>query len=58
MAQLLQATNRLAEAEPLMRRALEILLATLGREHPPHTQIAQRNYVRLLEALGQTLAED
>ena len=34
LAQLLQATNRLAEAEPLMRRALEIDEKSYGPEHP------------------------
>ncbi|MCH7726225.1 MAG: tetratricopeptide repeat protein, partial [Planctomycetes bacterium] len=34
LAQLLQATNRLAEAEPLMRRALAIFRASLGDDHP------------------------
>ena len=34
LAQLLQRTNRLGEAEPLMRRALEITVATLGEQHP------------------------
>ena len=34
LAQLLQATNRLAEAEPLMRRALEIDEASYGKDHP------------------------
>jgi hypothetical protein len=34
LARLLQATNRVGEAEPLMRRALEILVAGLGTEHP------------------------
>ena len=34
LAQLLQATNRLGEAEPLMRRALEIDEASFGRQHP------------------------
>jgi hypothetical protein len=31
---LLQATNRLAEAEPLMRRALEIDEKSYGPDHP------------------------
>ena len=31
---LLQDTNRIGEAEPLMRRALEIDEATFGRQHP------------------------
>ena len=34
LAQLLQATNRLAEAEPLMRRALAIDETSFGAEHP------------------------
>ena len=34
LAQLLQATNRLAEAEPLMRRALAIDEQSYGAEHP------------------------
>ena len=34
LAQLLQRTNRLAEAEPLMRRALEIDEVAFGKQHP------------------------
>ena len=34
LAQLLQRTNRLGEAEPLMRRALEIDVAAFGEQHP------------------------
>ena len=34
LARLLQATNRLGEAEPLMRRALVIDEASYGDEHP------------------------
>ncbi len=34
LAQLLQATNRLAEAEPLMRRALAIDEQSYGPDHP------------------------
>ena len=34
LAQLLQATNRLGEAEPLMRRALEIDEQSYGPDHP------------------------
>ena len=34
LAQLLQATNRLGEAEPLMRRALAIDEASYGKDHP------------------------
>ena len=47
LAQLLQATNRLAEAEPLMRRALAIEEASYGREHP--------NVARALDHLAQLL---
>ena len=46
LAQLLQATNRLGEAEPLSRRCLEILLGftrSTGREHP-HLRAAIENY--------------
>ncbi len=34
LAQLLQATNRLTEAEALMRRALAIDEAGFGKDHP------------------------
>ena len=34
LAQLLQATNSLAEAEPLMRRTLAIEEAAYGPDHP------------------------
>jgi tetratricopeptide (TPR) repeat protein len=34
LARLLQDTNRLAEAEPLVRRALKIDEASLGPDHP------------------------
>ena len=34
LAQLLQRTNRLGEAEPLMRRALEIDVTAFGKHHP------------------------
>jgi hypothetical protein len=50
LAQLLQATNRLAEAEPLMWRALTILCSFTrycGHEHPDFQTFAD-NYVRLL----------
>ena len=48
------ATNRLAEAEPLMRRALVIFLTftrKTGYPHP-HLQTATRNYELLLKAMG------
>ena len=53
---MLQATNRLAEAEPLMRRALGIVLDFIrrtGHEHP-HLHIAQDNYANILKALGRS----
>jgi hypothetical protein len=56
---LLQATNRLAEAEPLMRRVVTILhmfQAATGHEHP-HWKTALANYGELLEALGLSEAE-
>ena len=46
LAQLLKATNRLAEAEPFMRRALAILLNSLGPDHPD-TKTLRRNLERL-----------
>jgi len=59
LAQLLQATDRLAEAEPLMRRHLEIFLrftVITGHEHP-HLRAALGNYAGLLEAMGRSQAE-
>jgi hypothetical protein len=52
---LLQATNRLAEAEPLMRRALAIDEASYGENHP---NVATRlnNLAQLLQATNR-LAE-
>ena len=46
LAQLLQDTNRLAEAEPLMRRALAIFETSLGPDHP-NTVIARNNLAAL-----------
>jgi len=56
LARLLQATNRLAEAEPLMRRALTILVQfTRATGHPhPNWQAFVNNYRRLLEAMGRS----
>jgi hypothetical protein len=48
LAQLLQATNRLAEAEPLMRRALEIDERSYGSEHPK-VAIRLNNLAQLLK---------
>lgn len=56
VAQLLQATDRLAEAEPLSRRTVEIFLQfTRETGHPhPHLQIAFQNHARLLEIMGRS----
>ncbi len=51
LASLLQATNRLSEAEPLMRRAVEIFEASLGADHP-RTQIVQRNLAGMLAEIA------
>ena len=48
LAQLLQATNRLGEAEPLMRRALAIDEASYGPDHP-NVAIRLNNLARLLQ---------
>ncbi|MDA1252686.1 MAG: tetratricopeptide repeat protein, partial [Planctomycetota bacterium] len=52
LAQLLQATNRLSEAEPLMRRAVEILRSSLGDDHPS-TQTVAANYAALQKLTGE-----
>jgi hypothetical protein len=52
---LLQATNRLAEAEPLMRRALAIDEASYGKDHP-NVAIQLNNLASLLQATNR-LAE-
>jgi hypothetical protein len=59
VAQLLQDTNRLAEAEPLMRRCVVIrhkFGEATGHEHP-HMQTAIENYRQLLDAMGLSAAE-
>jgi hypothetical protein len=56
LAALLKATVRLTEAEPLMHRALPILVEftrRAGRENP-HLHVTLGNYRGLLEALGTT----
>jgi len=56
---LLRATNRLAEAERLSRRHLEIFLQftrATGHEHP-YLRAAINNYSGLLAAMGQSDAE-
>lgn len=59
LAALLQATNRLVEAEPLMRRTVEIFLKfTRATGHPhPHLQAFASNYATLLHALGRSREE-
>ncbi len=59
LAQLLQDTNRLGEAEPLMRRALAIFLAfqrDTGHAHP-YRDAAIGNYAALLAVMGKSEAE-
>ena len=54
LAQLLQATNRLGDAEPLMRRALAIyanFTRETGHEHP-NLEIVRSNYLGFLEEMG------
>jgi hypothetical protein len=54
LAQLLKATNRLQEAEPLMRRDLIIFLKftrRTGHLHP-HLKAALGNYRGILEAMS------
>ena len=55
LAQLLKATNRLAEAEPLMRRALAIDETSSGPEHPK-VAIRLNNLAQLLKVTNR-LAE-
>jgi len=54
LAALLKATNRLGEAEPLLRRSVEILAAfqqATGHQHP-HLPAVRHNYLDLLAAMG------
>ena len=54
LAELLRATNRLAEAEPLYRQVLRILAEfghRTGHEHP-HFRTAINNYAGLIPAMG------
>ena len=54
LAGLLLMTNRLAEAEPLSRRMLEILLQSAratGQQHP-HLSSSANNHARILRAMG------
>ena len=50
--QLLQATNRLGEAEPLMRRALAIDETSFGPDHP-NVAIRLNNLAQLLQATNR-----
>ncbi|MEA2604103.1 MAG: hypothetical protein QOF89_5095 [Acidobacteriota bacterium] len=52
LASLLQATNRLAEAEPLMRRVVESMEASLGPNHP-NIATALNNLASLLQATNR-----
>jgi hypothetical protein len=56
---LLKATNRLAEAEPLMRRAVEISLRFTQATGQPHQnlQVVLGNYSQLLQAMGRSEIE-
>ena len=51
LAQLLQATNRSGNAEPLMRRAFAIFETSLGPDHP-FTVTARNNLPGLQAALA------
>jgi tetratricopeptide (TPR) repeat protein len=56
LAALLQATNRLSEAEPLMQRVLRMLIEftrTTGHRHP-HLYAAANNDAGLLMEMGHT----
>ena len=59
LAQLLKATNRLQEAEPLSRRHVEISLDfTCRTGHPhPHLNAALANYAGILRDLRRSKAE-
>jgi tetratricopeptide (TPR) repeat protein len=54
MAQLLQDTNRLTEAEPLYKRALKIFEDSLGHDHP--STITVRKNLQFLQLLESTPA--
>jgi tetratricopeptide (TPR) repeat protein len=59
LAGLLQATNRLNEAEPLYRRGVGVLTQftrTTGHQHP-NLEAVRANYVQALTALGRSKAE-
>ena len=50
LAGLYYAQGKYAEAEPLYQRAIAILLATLGENHP-NTQTVMMNYYLMLSQL-------
>jgi len=52
LALLYKATNRLKEAEPLIRRALKIFEDSLGPDHPS-TQTVRKNLEILLRSKKQ-----
>ena len=59
LAALLWKTNRLAEAEPLLRRALGILVNfthTAGHQHP-RLESVHANYAQALKELGKSEAD-
>jgi hypothetical protein len=53
---LLQATNRLAEAEPFFHRAVMILATSPGLDHP-NSQVVANNYRNLFRARGASEEE-
>jgi len=57
LAQLLQATSRLGEAEPLMRRALAINEKSLGTDDP-NTVTFRNNLAKLLRQEGKNEEAD
>ena len=56
LAALLKATNRLAEAEPLMRRHAEIFVKFTAATRHPHLQAGLGNYAVLLPAMCLVIA--
>ena len=57
LAALLTATNRLAEAEPLLRWALAIFERSLGHDHPS-TVTVRNNLADLLREMGKPAEAD
>jgi len=51
LTELLESQGKSSEAEPLSRRALEILEKSLGSDHP-HTQTVRENYELLLAKMN------